>query len=170
MGAHEYHFELPVQPGTRQRICGNSLLSRCLLRARQQGQRKTATSRPPKQVPPRPRAHCHRFRHTLATETLGKGGTIEEVANILADSPATVHRRYIDVESVMELKRSSHEANRFIKQGAADAELWARFRGMQYGCRYAEAFVEIQTVAKMPAENLAPRRWYYGGLRMHSDY
>jgi LmbE family N-acetylglucosaminyl deacetylase len=81
-----------------------------------------------------------------------------------------IPNRYIDVESVMELKRSSHEANRFIKQGAADAELWARFRGMQYGCRYAEAFVQIQTVAKMPAENLAPRRWYYGGLRMHSDY
>jgi len=41
-----------------------------------------------------PGAHCHRFRHTLATEILGKGGTVEEVANILADSPATIHRHY----------------------------------------------------------------------------
>lgn len=81
-----------------------------------------------------------------------------------------IPNRYIDIESVMELKRSSHEANRFIKQGVPDAELWARFRGMQYGCRLAEAFVQIQTVATMPPENLAPRRWYYGGLRMHTDY
>ena len=28
-----------------------------------------------------------------------------------------IPNRYIDIESVMELKRSSHEANRFIKQG-----------------------------------------------------
>ncbi len=41
-----------------------------------------------------PGAHCHRFRHTLATETLGKGGTIEDVASILADSPANIHRHY----------------------------------------------------------------------------
>ena len=81
-----------------------------------------------------------------------------------------IPNRYLDVESVMELKRSSHEANRFIKQGVPDAELWARFRGMQYGCRFAEAFVQVQTVATMPPENLAPRRWYYGGLRMHADY
>ena len=39
-----------------------------------------------------------------------------------------IPNRYIDIESVMELKRSSHEANRFIKQGVPDAELWARFR------------------------------------------
>lgn len=39
-------------------------------------------------------AHAHRFRHTLASELLGKGATIEEVANILADSPATTRRHY----------------------------------------------------------------------------
>jgi len=39
-------------------------------------------------------AHPHRFRHTLASEILGKGGTIEEVAGILADSPATIRRHY----------------------------------------------------------------------------
>jgi integrase len=41
-----------------------------------------------------PGAHCHRFRHTLASEIQGKGGTIEDVANILADSPATIRRHY----------------------------------------------------------------------------
>jgi site-specific recombinase XerD len=41
-----------------------------------------------------PRAHPHRFRHTLASELLGKGATVEEVAGILADSPATIRRHY----------------------------------------------------------------------------
>ena len=40
------------------------------------------------------RAHCHRSRHTLASELLGKGGTYEEVAAILGDSPATIRRYY----------------------------------------------------------------------------
>ena len=40
------------------------------------------------------RAHCHRFRHSLASELLGKGGRIEEVADILGDSPATIRRYY----------------------------------------------------------------------------
>ena len=39
-------------------------------------------------------AHPHRFRHTLASELLGKGATIEDVAGILADSPATIRRHY----------------------------------------------------------------------------
>ena len=39
-------------------------------------------------------AHCHRFRHTLASEILGKGGTVEDAANVLADSPATIRRHY----------------------------------------------------------------------------
>jgi len=40
------------------------------------------------------RAHCHRFRHTLASELLGNGGTLEVVAAILGDSPATIRRYY----------------------------------------------------------------------------
>jgi integrase len=40
------------------------------------------------------KAHPHRFRHTLASELLGKGGTYEEVAAILGDSPATIRRYY----------------------------------------------------------------------------
>jgi site-specific recombinase XerD len=35
-------------------------------------------------------AHPHRFRHSLASELLGKGASVEEVAGILADSPATI--------------------------------------------------------------------------------
>jgi integrase len=41
-----------------------------------------------------PDGHCHRFRHTLATELKGKGATDEEIAGILADSPATIRRHY----------------------------------------------------------------------------
>ncbi len=39
-------------------------------------------------------AHPHRFRHTLASELLGKGGAIEKVAGILGDSSATIRRYY----------------------------------------------------------------------------
>ena len=81
-----------------------------------------------------------------------------------------IPNRFVDVESVMEQKRAAHAANRYIKNGVPTAELWARFRGMEYGCQYAEAFVQIVTVLKMPSENIAPRRWYYGGLRDHHDF
>ena len=77
---------------------------------------------------------------------------------------------YVDVESVMPQKRAAHAANRYIQKGIPDADLLARFRGMEYGCQYAEAFVHINTVSKMPPENITPRRWYYGGLRSHHDY
>jgi integrase len=40
------------------------------------------------------KAHCHRFRHTLASELLGKGGTEEAIAGILGDSTATIRRYY----------------------------------------------------------------------------
>jgi site-specific recombinase XerD len=40
------------------------------------------------------KAHPHRFRHTLASELLGNGASIEDVAGILADSPATIRRHY----------------------------------------------------------------------------
>src|SRR5262249_5816402 len=40
------------------------------------------------------KAHPHRFRHTLASELLAKGGSIEEVAAILGDSAATISRYY----------------------------------------------------------------------------
>jgi integrase len=40
-------------------------------------------------------AHFHRFRHTLATELLTAGASVEDVANILGDDPATVRKYYL---------------------------------------------------------------------------
>ena len=37
-------------------------------------------------------AHAHRFRHTLATELLGRGASFEDVADILGNSPAIVRK------------------------------------------------------------------------------
>ncbi|MDP9054619.1 MAG: tyrosine-type recombinase/integrase [Acidobacteriota bacterium] len=39
-------------------------------------------------------AHAHRFRHTLATRLLGGNATLEEVADILGNSPAIVRKHY----------------------------------------------------------------------------
>jgi len=41
-----------------------------------------------------PRAHAHRFRHTLATEILARGGTEQDVADILGISAAVVRKHY----------------------------------------------------------------------------
>ena len=37
-------------------------------------------------------AHAHRFRHTLATEVLTAGGSMEDAANILGDSPQIIRK------------------------------------------------------------------------------
>ena len=39
-------------------------------------------------------AHAHRFRHTLATEILARGGSEQDVADILGISPAVVRKHY----------------------------------------------------------------------------
>jgi len=39
-------------------------------------------------------AHAHRFRHTLATELLELGATLEDVADILGNSPNIVRKHY----------------------------------------------------------------------------
>lgn len=41
-----------------------------------------------------PEAHAHRFRHTLAIETLRNGGTIEDVARILGNTPIVAYKHY----------------------------------------------------------------------------
>jgi len=41
-----------------------------------------------------PGAHAHRFRHTLATEVLEPGGTLEQAADILGDSETIVRKHY----------------------------------------------------------------------------
>jgi integrase len=40
------------------------------------------------------RARPHRFRRTLATEILENGGTAEDAANILGNSPAMIRKHY----------------------------------------------------------------------------
>ena len=40
------------------------------------------------------KAHAHRFRHTLATELLGRGASFEDVADILGNSPTVVRNHY----------------------------------------------------------------------------
>ena len=44
-------------------------------------------------------AISHRFRHTLCTEILVNGGTIEDAANILGDSPAVIRKHYLKYSS-----------------------------------------------------------------------
>ncbi len=39
-------------------------------------------------------AQAHRFRHTLATQILVAGGTIEDSANILGESPEIIRKHY----------------------------------------------------------------------------
>lgn len=39
-------------------------------------------------------AHAHRFRHTLATEILARGGTEQDAADILGTSAAVVRKHY----------------------------------------------------------------------------
>jgi LmbE family N-acetylglucosaminyl deacetylase len=73
---------------------------------------------------------------------------------------------YFDVGPVRELRRDSFLANALIKDEWPASELWAKFRGMEYGCQSAEAFVRVHTVATMPERNLHPNWWYWGGLRL----
>jgi LmbE family N-acetylglucosaminyl deacetylase len=74
--------------------------------------------------------------------------------------------RWVDIAPVANLKREAYLANSLIRHGWPQSELWSKFRGAEYGCQHAEAFVRLTTVASMPPENIAPRRWYYGGLRL----
>jgi integrase len=39
-------------------------------------------------------AHAHRFRHTLATEILIAGGTLEDAADVLGNSPNIIRKHY----------------------------------------------------------------------------
>jgi len=77
--------------------------------------------------------------------------------------------RWVDIESVMDLKRESVVANTLIKDGWSEYEVWAKFRGAEYGCKFAEAFVHIATVGSIAPHNLAPRRWFGGGLEVSHD-
>ncbi len=40
------------------------------------------------------KATAHRFRHTMATELLGRGPSFEDAADILGNSPDAVRKHY----------------------------------------------------------------------------
>jgi LmbE family N-acetylglucosaminyl deacetylase len=72
--------------------------------------------------------------------------------------------RWVDVESVLDLSRQAVMANTLEAKSLWDGyQLCARFRGVEYGCQYAEAFVRLVTVGsvKTPA-NPVPGLWYSG--------
>lgn len=78
-----------------------------------------------------------------------------------------VANHYVDVKCVERVKRESYLANKFITGGWPASDLWWKFRGMEYGCQYAEAFMRVHTLARMPERNLYPNWWYWGGLRLN---
>ena len=59
-------------------------------------------------------AHSHRFRHTLATDILAKGGTIQDVADVLGIGPHVAHKYYAQwspdrEERIFRLMEAVHE-------------------------------------------------------------
>jgi len=52
-------------------------------------------------------AHAHRFRHTLATDILARGGTKQDVADILGISPAIVRKHYAKWSQARQQQRIS---------------------------------------------------------------
>ncbi|MGH9328322.1 MAG: PIG-L deacetylase family protein [Terriglobia bacterium] len=85
------------------------------------------------------------------------------------ESQHFVPNHYVDVESVKALKRESYLVNTFITDGWPENDQCWKFRGLEYGCPYAEAFIRVHTVATMPERNLYPNWWYWGGLRLAQD-
>ena len=80
--------------------------------------------------------------------------------------------RWVDVESVLDISRQAIMGNTLedTKAICADYETCARFRGAEYGCQYAEAFVHIVTVGsvKVPP-NPVPGLWYSGLDTAHDE-
>ena len=80
--------------------------------------------------------------------------------------------RWVDVESVLDISRQVIMGNTLEAGKAiwAEYETCTKFRGAEYGCHYAEAFVQIVTVGtfKVPP-NPVPGLWYYGLDPAHDD-
>jgi len=71
--------------------------------------------------------------------------------------------RWVDIASVMELKHQAVIANSLVKDSWPEFEIWAQFRGHEYGCQYAEAFAHLATVGTIkPPENPVPGLWSSG--------
>ena len=79
--------------------------------------------------------------------------------------------RWVDVESVYYLSREAIMANSLEgKPLWADYEMCTRFRGREYGCQYAEAFIRIVTLGFESAPgNPVPGLWYSGMNLAHDE-
>jgi LmbE family N-acetylglucosaminyl deacetylase len=78
--------------------------------------------------------------------------------------------RWVDVQSVFDLSREAIMANSLEGKSLwADYVMTTTFRGREYGCQYAEAFVRIITVGSEKApKNPVPGLWY-SGLQLSHD-
>ena len=72
--------------------------------------------------------------------------------------------RWVNVESVFDLSRQAIMANSLEASMLWDGyQLCATFRGTEYGCQYAEAFVRLVTVGSVNTpRNPVPGLWYSG--------
>ncbi len=66
-------------------------------------------------------AHAHRFRHTLATDILVKGGTLQDVADVLGISPEIARRHYAKwtqarQDRITNLMQMVHPGGTFVAQ------------------------------------------------------
>jgi integrase len=80
-------------------------------------------------------AHAHRFRHTLATELLGRGASFEDVADILGNSPVDGSRSYRnrsggcrEYEASMKRARFGHRGKFRPQVTEQQQDLWRRER------------------------------------------
>jgi LmbE family N-acetylglucosaminyl deacetylase len=80
-----------------------------------------------------------------------------------------VPNRWVDIESVIDVKREAFVANTFVREEWPESELCSKYRGHEYGCQYAEAFVHLATVGSMkPPEHPVPGLWS-SGLQVDHD-
>ena len=69
------------------------------------------------------KAHAHRFRHTLATRLLGMGGTVQEVADILGNSPEIVLKHYAKWSQARQQRIDELMTAAQLRPGVAAAEV-----------------------------------------------
>ena len=86
-------------------------------------------------------AVAHRFRHTLATELMIKGATVDDVANILGDDPETVRQYYLKYSPEYQ-KRTTDLLNRVHGTSAAREENGPASRLFSEGKLVAKVGVE----------------------------
>ena len=86
-------------------------------------------------------AHAHRFRHTLATEILEAGGTFEDAAEVLGNSPNIIKKHYAKWSPRRQERISAIMTEIFgtsvarEKPGPASDRKYGRFIGGRHGIR-----------------------------------